>query len=293
MSERILPSDEEVLALWPGPGSITWQRAADARTLLAAGYALVLQVAHPTVGAGVAEHSSYREDPWGRLFRTLDFTNALIYCEPAVSAAVARSVRARHRQIKGLKADGSRYHALAPDAYAWVWASLFGSVISAHAHFGRPLRSREREAFWSEWRGLGRLLGIRERDLPADLRQYDSYFERMTTEVLEDNESVHCVIDSLREPADPPLPRYARPAWRLGRLPSSHALELATVGLLPPSLRARFGLDWTFAQQLELRTLGLAARAATPLMPDRLRVTGPTYLQWRGEENVWRRAGAA
>src|SRR5271165_7194283 len=115
MRERMLPSEEEAARLWPGPGSITWRYAADARTLLAAGYALVLQVAHPTVGAGVAEHSAYREDPWGRLLRTLDFTTSVIYTDPVSAAAVARGIRLRHRRIKGVRPDGRRYHALDPD----------------------------------------------------------------------------------------------------------------------------------------------------------------------------------
>jgi len=287
MRERMLPSEEEAARLWPGPGSITWRYAADARTLLAAGYALVLQVAHPIVGAGVAEHSTYTQDPWGRLFRTLDFTNALIYAEPAVAAEVARRVRARHRQIKGVMNDGSRYHALAPDAYGWVWASLFAALTGAHDHFGAHLRRGEREEFWGQWRGLGRLLGIRQRDLPADLDGFERYFEHTLAVVLEDNESVHSVLESLRDPARPPLPPYAHPAWRLGRVPSARTLGLATIGMLEPVLRERFGLRWTLAQELELRALGMASRAAAPLMPGRLRVFGPAYLHWRGAQNAW------
>jgi len=280
--ERLLPTDEELGTLWPGPGSITWRRAADARTLLAAGYALVLQVAHPTVGAGVAQHSSYHEDPWGRLFRTLDFTNAVIYAEPSVAAAVARGVRARHRQIKGEHTDGSRYHALEPGAYAWVWASLFEAIVRAHDRFGSPVRGAERETFWSEWRDLGRLLGVRPRDLPEGLDGYERYFEQIVARVLEDTDTVHCVLDSLRSPAGPPLPALARPAWWVGRRPSAHALSLATVGLLPAALRERLRMRWTLAQELELRALGIAARAATPLLPAPVRTFGPAYLSWRG-----------
>jgi uncharacterized protein (DUF2236 family) len=53
------------------PRTITWRRAGDARVLIAAGYALLLQVSHPTVGAGVSEHSQFQRDPWGRLLRAL------------------------------------------------------------------------------------------------------------------------------------------------------------------------------------------------------------------------------
>jgi uncharacterized protein (DUF2236 family) len=284
MGGRMLPRDDEVLALVPGPGSVTWQRAADVRTLIAAGYALVLQVAHPTVGAGVAEHSTYKRDPWGRLFRTLDFTNSLIYAEPLVAAQVARNIRSMHTRIKGVKADGSRYHALEPDAYAWVHTSLFGSIASAHARFGSPLQREQEEQFWIEWRRLGRLLGVRERDLPTTLGGYHDYFEEMVHHVLEDNESVHGVIESLSEFADSPLPRYAEPVWKLGSLPAAHAVGLATVGMLPGVLRDRFGLRWTRGQDVELRALGWALRATTPLMPQSLRALGPSYLRWRGNE---------
>jgi uncharacterized protein (DUF2236 family) len=249
--------------------------------MIAAGYALVLQVAHPTVGAGVAEHSSYRRDPWGRLFRTLDFTNSLIYAEPLVAAKFARDLRSLHTRIKGVKADGSHYHALEPGAYAWVHASLFGAIASAHARFGVPLHREQQEQFWIEWRGLGRLLGVRDRDLPVTLGGYEDYFEEMVHEVLEDNESVQGVIETLDEFTDLPVPRYAEPLWRLGSLPAAHALRLATVGMLPDVLRDRLGLRWTHAQEVELRTLGWALRAATPLMPHSLRVVGPSYLRWR------------
>jgi uncharacterized protein (DUF2236 family) len=283
MTKRVLPTDGEVAALVVGPRSITWRRASDSRTLLAAGYALMLQVAHPTVGAGVAEHSVYKHDPWGRLSRTLDFTNSLIYAEPPVAAAVARRIRSMHRQIKGVKPDGSRYHALEPAAYAWVHATLFEAIASAHARFGNPLHGEQVEQFWVEWRRLGRLLGIRESDLPMTHERFREYFGAMVADVLEDNQSVRGVMDSLAEFASPPLPRYAAAAWRLGGFPAGRLLRLTTIGLLPPLLRERFGLRWTIAQELELLALGAATRAATPLMPSSLRAFGPSYLRWRDD----------
>jgi uncharacterized protein (DUF2236 family) len=292
MGTRMLPSDEEVLALVPGPGSVTWPRAADACTLIAAGYALVLQVAHPTVGIGVAEHSHYREDPWERLARTLDFTTALLYAEPVVAAAAARELRARHARIRGTRPDGSRYHALEPAAFAWVWASLYQAIAAAHRHFGNPMPREEEERFWIEWRRLGRLLGVRERDLPATLDGYGDYFDAIVYNVLEDNESVQDVLATLGQPACPPALRLLGPAWKLGIMPGAHALRLATAGLLPHVLRERFGLGWTLPQELELRALGAATRAATLVVPERLRAFGPSYLRWRGGGNPPQRTAA-
>jgi uncharacterized protein (DUF2236 family) len=134
---------------------------------------------------------------------------------------------------------------------------------------------------------------VRSRDLPGDIAAYESYFAQIASNVLQDNSSVQSVIASLRDPAAPPLPRYAQPAWRLGRLPSVHALSLATTGLLAPPLRERFGLRWTRANEVELRALAAASRATVPLMPRRVRMLGPAYLRWRGSDNVWRPAEVA
>jgi uncharacterized protein (DUF2236 family) len=208
----------------------------------------------------------------------------LIYAEPLVAAAVARRIRLMHTQIKGVRADGSRYHALEPGAYAWVHASLFDAIASGHARFGNPLRHEQEMQFWVEWQRLGRLLGIRERDLPATLDGFHDYFDAMVNDVLEDNESVQGVIESLSDFANPPLPRCVVPVWKLGGLPAARAVRLATIGMLPPVLRDRFGLRWTHGQALELRALAAASRAPTQLMPRPLRALGPSYLRWRSDE---------
>src|SRR5919109_991090 len=116
VSESVLPSPGEWARLAPAPGSVVWQRASDPRVLLTAGYALVLQVSHPTVGAGVSEHSSFREDPWGRLLRTLDAFYGLVYGGPQAAAELGRRLREMHCTIKGVTAGGRRYHALEPEA---------------------------------------------------------------------------------------------------------------------------------------------------------------------------------
>jgi uncharacterized protein (DUF2236 family) len=89
------------------------------------------------------------------------------------------------------------------------------------------------------------------------------------------------VLTVLSRPQPPPIPALARAGWGLARLPLGRIQALATVGLLPPLLRERFGLRWTRAQELELRALAAGSRAVSPLMPKTLRQFGPTYLEWR------------
>jgi uncharacterized protein (DUF2236 family) len=179
MTQRVLPDAEEFAQLAPGPGSVTWRAAGDVRLLSAAGYALVLQVAHPTVGAGVSQHSSFRNDPWGRLLRTLDYVNGTVYGGPELAGAIGRRVRGLHRSIRGVKDGGGRYHALEPAAFAWVHATLAASIVHSSAQLARPLGAEERERFWSEWRAVGRLVGVRDRDLPDDWAGFEAYFDYM------------------------------------------------------------------------------------------------------------------
>src|ERR1700730_5561406 len=106
MSTSIMPLASDWRLLSPGPGTITWQRAGDARLLVAAGYALLLQVSHPTVGAGVSEHSQFRRDPWGRLLRTLDYSCTMVYGGEQAAGEMGGRLRSFHRQIRGTQPEG-------------------------------------------------------------------------------------------------------------------------------------------------------------------------------------------
>jgi uncharacterized protein (DUF2236 family) len=281
--EPIVPSSEEAAALAVGPGSVVWRYASDARGLITgAGVALLLQVAHPTVAAGVREHSDFERDPWGRLWRTLDFVNLFIYAGPEAAARTGRALRDMHRSIKGVAPDGRRYHALEPEAYAWVHATLCEAILGSHRLFGQRLRPDEVLRFYDEWRTLGRLLGVRDRDLPEDWIGFRRYFDRMVDERLEDNDVVQKVIRTLRDPAPPPFVAGLHPAvWRVLRYPSARATELATTALLPPRLRAQVGLALGRREARELRALQALSRGATPVMPESLLRMGPAYLRAR------------
>jgi uncharacterized protein (DUF2236 family) len=283
MADPVFPDAAEVPDLVPRPGSPVWELAGDARLYATAGYALLLQVSHPTVGAGVSEHSNFKADPYGRLFRTLDYTYSMTYGGPRLASEVGRRVREMHKHIKGTKPDGEPYHALEPEAYAWVHATLADAIVTGHRRFGLRLGPSQIEGFWAEWRRSGRLVGVREVDLPASWGDFRAYFDRMVAERLEHTEAVDDVLSALAEPAAPPLPVLGDRVWRVVRVPFARIFTLATIGLLPPLLRERLGVRWTARQQVELRALSRAARSATPLMPRALRNTGPTYMRWRRE----------
>lgn len=283
MTEPVLPPAEEAPSLVPRKSSPVWRYSGDIRLLAGSGYALLLQVSHPTVGAGVSQYSDFKADPWGRLLRTLDYAYAMTYAPPQVAAEVGARVRKMHRGIKGTKPDGERYHALEPEAYAWVHATLADGVVRGHRLLGRPMEEGEIGQYWHDWRRVGRLVGVRSRDLPESWPEFEEYFDSMVSERLEMTEAVADVLESLDSPTKPPLRFLGDTGWKVASFPAIKSTRLTTAGLLPPVLRERFGIEWGPKQERRFQALAKASRKSTAVMPKMLRNVGPRYLQWRRE----------
>ncbi len=278
-SPTLFPAGPELDQLLTGPDSVAWRFGSDARLYLVMLYPLLLQVAHPTVGAGVRDYSDFEARPWDRLLRSLDWVNLLVYGGPE-GAAAGRRLRELHKEFRGTREDGRKYYALEPKAYAWVHATLLDSYVSGHARFGRPMSADHRERFYAEYRGLGRLVGVREGELPEDWAGFRTYFDRMLREELTRTESVDRVLGSVRNAARPPIP-LPEPAWRAIRFPAQRALWLGGVGLLPGHLRERLAIPWTRSDETAFRSLGRLSRGLTPMLPRRLQVMGPDQLRLR------------
>jgi uncharacterized protein (DUF2236 family) len=281
MSARLFPADAEVDGILTGPDSLSWRRTSDVRLQAVMLYPLLLQVAHPTVGAGVVDYSDFEERPWDRFLRTVDYVSLLVYGGREAVAA-GRRLRALHGSFKGVREDGQSYHALEPKAYAWVHATLIETYVVGHAHFGKPMRPDQIERFYREYRGLGRLIGVRDRDLPADWSGFRRYFDEMVGQELSHTAAVDRVMSALHRSPPPPI-RIPNPVWSALRLPAAQVLRLGGVGLMAPELRSRLGIGWSRADEMQFRSLGALSRSLTPVMPTRLRITGPAQLRWRRE----------
>ena len=279
----VLPSEDEYAQLAPRPGSPVWRAFNDARMLTTAGYATLLQVAHPTVGAGVHQYSSFTKDPWGRLLRTLDYVHGTVYGGPELAGSIGRRVRELHRTIKGERADGTRYHAMEPDAFAWVHATLAAAVVEGRRVFARAMTEPEKEAFWQQWIGVGRLVGVRARDLPPDWPAFVEYFDRMVADELVWTPAVPEVMATVSASSPPNLPRLRPALWRVASAPMSLQLRVTTVGLVPRELRARLRLPYTRRDARLFRAMAAASRASAPLVRGPLREFGPNYVRWRRE----------
>jgi len=277
----VLPEPEEYAELTPRPGSPVWRAFNDPRLLTAAGYATLLQVAHPTVGHGVHQYSSFTKDPWGRLLRTLDYVHGTVYGGPELAGSIGRRVRQMHTTIKGERPDGTRYSAMEPDAFAWVHATLAASIVEGRRTFARPMTTAEKEEFWTQWVGVGRLVGVRPPDLPAKWADFGDYFDAMVRDVLEWTPAVPEVLETLARSGPPDLPGMPRPVWNVVRAPMALQLRVTTVGLLPAEARRKLGLQMSAADRALFTTIAAVSRASAPLVRGRLAEFGPWYVRWR------------
>jgi uncharacterized protein (DUF2236 family) len=275
----LFPSEQEIPGLLVGPESVTWRFASDARLYSAMLYPLLLQVAHPVVGAGVNDYSDFELRPWNRLLRTIDYVTVLVYGgQDAV--AMGRRLRNIHKGFKGTREDGKPYYALEPDAYAWVHATLIETYVRGHAHFGQPMRPDQVERFYREYKGLGRLIGVREKDLPETYAGFRTYFDRMCAEELARTISVDRVIDATQGDVPAPFP-LPKPLWRAARVPARRTLYVGGVGMLTAQLRNRFGLAWSSRDERQFQLLGRTSRSLGPVLPKPLRIAGPAQLRMR------------
>jgi len=277
----VLPDPSEYAALTPSPGSPVWRAFNDVRLLSTSGYATLLQVAHPTVGHGVHQYSSFTKDPWGRLLRTLDYVHGTIYGGPELAGSIGKRVRELHRTIKGEKPDGERYSAMEPDAFAWVHATLAAAVVQGHEQFIAPMQRHEIEAFWAQWRDVGRLVGVRDRDLPETWPEFEAYFDRVVATELEWTPAIPEVLATLSAAKPPNVPGLHPALWRVLRAPMGRQLHVQTIGLLGDDLRRRLGLAYSRRDARTFDRLAAISRRSGPLVRGPLREFGPSYVRWR------------
>ncbi|MCP3989662.1 MAG: DUF2236 domain-containing protein, partial [Actinomycetia bacterium] len=118
-----------------GPGSVAWRVHAESSMLIGGLRALLLQTLHPLALAGVADHSVYRQDPWGRLHRTARFIGATTYGNTATAEQIITRIRAIHAQVTGVAPDGTPYEANDPHLLLWVHITEIDSFLRAYDRY--------------------------------------------------------------------------------------------------------------------------------------------------------------
>lgn len=156
-----------------GPASMMWRVHADSSMLIGGLRSLMIQTLHPLAMAGVAEHSDYQHDPWGRLNRTGRFIGATTFGSTETAETSIAMVRRVHEHVVGTAPDGRPYSANDPHLLLWVHVTEVDSFLRAYRRFGDgKLRDAEADQYVAEMAEIGRRLGVL--DPPLTVAQLDA-----------------------------------------------------------------------------------------------------------------------
>ncbi|RNL61286.1 DUF2236 domain-containing protein [Nocardioides marmoriginsengisoli] len=258
--DNLLPASRPL-----GPDSILGRLANDPRIALTGFSTGLLQLMHPAVSAGVMQHSMFFADPFERVYRSVPRIVATINATDGADRAVR--VRDYHRGIKGTDAHGQRYHALDPEVFWWTHMTfVWGFLTAADRFHHRPPVGDQRTQFYAESVEWWRRYGMSMRLVPPTLDAFLQEFERICAEDLEMTEAAVGALGVGRFE----LPMLPAPLARLGGVPSKPVAKLAMLGTLPSSVRRRFEIPWSFADDAAYNLLAQAVRTGGRIVPDRL-----------------------
>jgi uncharacterized protein (DUF2236 family) len=259
------------------PDSVFWRINREGLMVLSGPRALLLELAHPLVAAGVAEHSDFRGQPLRRLFRTVGVMTAINFEPRAQARAAVAHTRGCHGRVHGTLAEdvgpylaGTPYRADDPLLQLWVLATLLDSVLVVYEHLVRPLALAEKQAYYAGGQQLARAFGIPAELMPPEYEDFQVYLDAMLrSDALTVGPAGRAVANALLHG-----PRGLGPAVRLA--------SFVSIGLTPPRLREAFGLRWRERDEHRLQRLGRLSRRLRPWAPAPLLVHPQAlWAEWR------------
>lgn len=240
-----------------GPDSVSWRVFLEPASGVGGLRSLLLQALHPLAMAGVEDHSTFAQDFWGRMSRTGQYVQTVVFGTREAADAIAARVRAIHPHIHGVDSvTGKPYRADDPELLRWVHVTEMESFIDSVQRSGAGLSAAEVDRFYAEQQIAGRLIGVP--DVPMTAAAVRDYYDAVQPDL---------VASEIAEAASArlltvPLPVRARPLQPLWATAAS--LAAAT---MPRWARRLYGLP-AFALTDLAATAGLrAVRAAALRVP--------------------------
>src|SRR5919197_3200185 len=254
-----------------GAGSVTWKLQKEIVLLLAWGPAILLQLAHPLVAQGVADHSVFRSERCGRmrrLHRTVDAMLRLCFGTGPEAQDVVARINAIHGRVNGLLPEtagvfpaGTAYSARDPALLAWVHATLLDMNLRVYELYVDSLCVEDKDRYCVEASAIEGHLGIPEGHLPRSFGELQRYMDTM---LASGAIAVTGVARTLaRAIVYPEVPRVAEPAIGL--------MRLTTIGLLPSAIRDGYGFSWGSRNDAMLRVCARLVRTLLPVTPSVIR----------------------
>jgi uncharacterized protein (DUF2236 family) len=230
------PADEGLF----GPRSMVWRVNRDRCFPLAGMRSLMIQALHPLAMAGVAQHSGWKQDPFGRLAATSSYLLTTTYGDTASALAAAAWVRKIHVHVRGVDPEtGLPYSAEDPALLLWVHAGMVESIISVVQRYGRPLEVADADRYVAEMVGFAEIVGVPREDVPTTVASLRGYIE--SVELRQATPAAREAIAIVLDPPD--VDDELRDLWgELGQV---------AVGTLPDWARQMYGFAATPDELME------------------------------------------
>ncbi len=229
-----------------GPHALTWRLHEEQWLIFSGARAFLMQAAHPVVAQGALDHSAFAEDPFGRVYRTIQGMSVLIFGTTAEANAMARHINHLHLTVQGTLSEsigrykaGEHYSAMEPLALLWVHIAFVDSILTAYQAFVGRLTPEQCEQYWQESCRYARRLGLTDATLPAS---YVAAQQHIRNALSSGEIAIGTAAQLIaREVLFPPLPLLRKPLWMIVRI--------ITIGQLPPDIREAYGLRWNIVHR--------------------------------------------
>jgi uncharacterized protein (DUF2236 family) len=223
-----------------GPHSLVWRVHRDRSFPLAGMRSLMVQALHPLAMAGVAQHSDWKRDPFGRLAATSGYVLTVTYGDTASAEAAAARVRAVHTHVHGTdEVTGHPYSAEDPDLLLWVHAGMVDSIVTIVQRYGRGLDAAEADRYVAEMVPFAEIVGVPAERVPASVAALTVYIESVDL-----RQATPAALDAIAVVLDPPdLSPDLRDLW--------HDLGQVAIGTLPAWARSMYGFAMPAPDMME------------------------------------------
>jgi uncharacterized protein (DUF2236 family) len=223
-----------------GPRSIVWRVHRDRSFPLAGMRSLMVQALHPLAMAGVAQHSDWMRDPFGRLAATSGYVLTVTYGDTASAHAAAARVRAVHTHVHGTDdVTGLAYAAEDPGLLLWVHAGMVDSIAHVVQSYGRGLDTAEADRYVAEMVQFAEMVGVPRELVPASVKDLDGYIESVG--LRQASPAARHAIGVVLDP--PGLGDDLRELW--------HDLGQVAIGTLPAWARSMYGFAEPAAELMQ------------------------------------------
>lgn len=242
------------------PSSVYWRVNRDLSMALAGPRAVLMQIAHPLVAAGVAEHSQFRRNRLGRLYRTALAATLITFSSRRFAlralAAIARKHKPVHGTLRistGMYPAGTPYRADDPELKLWVLSTITDSALKVYEQFVAPLTNGEREEYYRDSLAALDFFGVSRDIAPQTYVEFEAYIQRMLHTQVAVGDDARTIAAAL----------FSRSIVGIALRASSQP----GIGLLPEQVRREFGFAWSARQDNRLKKAATFSRRLRKHVP--------------------------